>query len=412
MQNSKSIFLQSLKENKESPRHEILICKDVEEIATKKLQRLKSDAYIQKRVRELFEIFYEALKEEDLINEKHVASVIDGLIKSASANETSLLFTRIYEKEQLEKWIDDQRLQIKNLIQLTYENLEEFIKDGVAKTALQDSKLRGIEMLGILKETTQEALLTTVEKGDDILDTVLEITKSISYQAINEGDFTKERFLDIAKAIVEVCIETADASQAFAKELLNGGVHGTKEGIVKAVEKFKNDLKFAPEEVEALLDRDLSETRKELIKIEDEYIQMLKNLSKKSSGVSKEMLGSPDKKTGHSFYAGVQIPGFLNQDKIGFEYNYGSKYWRSFTYGEDTLVGSKLATRGSAYETYYILPLLGKNLTAQIRYTYMDYKYTGSDMFFGQTGKPQKTSETPGAVKSASDLRLSLRYRY
>lgn len=126
----------------------------------------------------------------------------------------------------------------------------------------------------------------------------------------------------------------------------------------------------------------------------------------------KEMLGSPDKKTGHSFYAGVQIPGFLNQDKIGFEYNYGSKYWRSFTYGEDTLVGSKLATRGSAYETYYILPLLGKNLTAQIRYTYMDYKYTGSDMFFGQTGKPQKTSETPGAVKSASDLRLSLRYRY
>lgn len=290
MQNSKSIFLQSLKENKESPRLEFLICKDVEEIATKKLQRLKSDAYIQKRVRELFEIFYEALKEEDLINEKHVASVIDGLIKSASANETSLLFTRIYEKEQLEKWIDDQRLQIKNLIQLTYENLEEFIKDEVAKTALQDSKLRGIEMLGILKETTQEALLTTVEKGDDILDTVLEITKSISYQAINEGDFTKERFLDIAKAIVEVCIETADASQAFAKELLNGGVHGTKEGIVKAVEKFKNDLKFAPEEVEALLDRDLSETRKELIKIEDEYIQMLKNLSKKSSGVSKDIL--------------------------------------------------------------------------------------------------------------------------
>jgi len=124
------------------------------------------------------------------------------------------------------------------------------------------------------------------------------------------------------------------------------------------------------------------------------------------------MLGSQDKKTGHSFYVGVQIPGFFEKDKIGFEYNYGSKYWRSFTYGEDTLVGSKLSTRGNAYEMYYNLPLLGKNLTAQLRYTYIDYDYTGSDMFFGQTGTPMKVSDTPGAVESAQNLRLSLRYRY
>jgi len=61
---------------------------------------------------------------------------------------------------------------------------------------------------------------------------------------------------------------------------------------------------------------------------------------------------------------------------------------------------------------YYNLPLLGKNLTAQLRYTYIDYDYTGSDMFFGQTGTPMKVSDTPGAVESAQNLRLSLRYRY
>ncbi|MDD2384123.1 MAG: DUF3373 family protein [Sulfurospirillaceae bacterium] len=124
------------------------------------------------------------------------------------------------------------------------------------------------------------------------------------------------------------------------------------------------------------------------------------------------MLGSADSETGHSYYAGLQLPGFMKGQRVGLEYNHGSKYWRSFTYGEDTLAGSKLATRGDAYEIYYILPLVGKNLTAQLSYVYMDYDYTGSDMFFGQTGMPMDTATTPGAVKSASDIRASIRYRY
>jgi hypothetical protein len=124
------------------------------------------------------------------------------------------------------------------------------------------------------------------------------------------------------------------------------------------------------------------------------------------------MLGSLDSETGYSYYAGLNVPGFFESDRIGLEYNHGSKYWRSFTYGEDTLAGSKLSTRGDAYELYYNFPLVDKYLTAQIRYTYMDYDYTGSDMFFGQTGAPMDVDTTPGAVESASNIRLSLRYRY
>ena len=124
------------------------------------------------------------------------------------------------------------------------------------------------------------------------------------------------------------------------------------------------------------------------------------------------MLGSQESETGHSYYVGLNMPAFMESDRIGLEYNHGSQYWRSFTYGEDTLARSKLATRGDAYEIYYNLPLVNKNLTAQFRYTYMDYDYTGSDNFFGQTGKPVKVEDSAGAVKSASNVRLSLRYRY
>ncbi len=126
-----------------------------------------------------------------------------------------------------------------------------------------------------------------------------------------------------------------------------------------------------------------------------------------------EMLGSTKSETGTSYYVGVNFPCLLvDGARWGLEYNHGSKYWRSFDYGEDTLVGSKLSARGNAYEVFYDLPLLNKFLTAQVRYTYIDYAYTGSDMFFGSTGAPMDVDTTPGAVKSASDLRLSIRYRY
>ena len=124
------------------------------------------------------------------------------------------------------------------------------------------------------------------------------------------------------------------------------------------------------------------------------------------------MLGSSDSETGSSIYTGVQVPGIMKGQRLGLEYNHGSKYWRSFTYGEDTLVGSKLAARGDAYELYYILPIVGKNLTAQLSYIYIDYDYTGSDTFFGWTGTPQDVDTTAGAVKTAQNVRASLRYRY
>jgi len=62
-----------------------------------------------------------------------------------------------------------------------------------------------------------------------------------------------------------------------------------------------------------------------------------------------------ESKTGTSYWVGAQIPLFDGQ--FGLEFNHGSKYWRPFTYGEDTMAGSKLAVRGDAWETYYIYPI-------------------------------------------------------
>lgn len=137
----------------------------------------------------------------------------------------------------------------------------------------------------------------------------------------------------------------------------------------------------------------------------------------------KTMLGSQDKESGQSYWVGAQTASpFSEEGKWGVEFNHGSKYFRPFTYAEDTVVGSKLATRGDAYEVYFT-EYLHKGLSVQLRYTYLDYKYTGSNGFFGsQTGTPididiiksQLASSDLAAnvAQSAQDIRLYLRYRF
>jgi len=93
------------------------------------------------------------------------------------------------------------------------------------------------------------------------------------------------------------------------------------------------------------------------------------------------MLGSADDETGTSYWFGAQLP-VTEKGVFGLEFNHGSEYWRPFTYAEDTMIGSKLAARGDAWEAYFTYQLTDA-LSAQLRYTDITYDYTGSNGFFG-----------------------------
>ncbi len=129
------------------------------------------------------------------------------------------------------------------------------------------------------------------------------------------------------------------------------------------------------------------------------------------------MLGSTDSKTGHSFWIGANAPCPLSPDdaRIGIEWNKGSKYWRSMTYGEDTMAGSKIAARGSAWEIYRHQQLT-KALSFGLSYTYIKYDYTGSNSFFGAEGTPMTMSQAramgQNPVEKAQDFKAYMRYRF
>ena len=133
------------------------------------------------------------------------------------------------------------------------------------------------------------------------------------------------------------------------------------------------------------------------------------------------MLGSPNSETGHSIWIGLNAPCPLTEDgRWGIEWNKGSKYWRSVTYGEDTMTGSKIAARGTAWEVYYNKPIT-KALEANLRFTQIKYDYTGSNMFFGEDGAPMTMAEAIASaqagegsvpVEKAQDIRLAVTYKF
>ncbi|MBV5321464.1 MAG: DUF3373 family protein [Sulfuricurvum sp.] len=133
------------------------------------------------------------------------------------------------------------------------------------------------------------------------------------------------------------------------------------------------------------------------------------------------MLGSTENQIGYSYWIGTQFPSLISDEgRWGVEFNHGSNYWRPITYGEDTLIGSKIAARGDAYEVYFTEPLVKDILTFQLRYTYINYDYTGSNGFFGSSsGSPVAIGDVPtgtpmssNVVDKAQDIRAYIRYKF
>ncbi len=124
--------------------------------------------------------------------------------------------------------------------------------------------------------------------------------------------------------------------------------------------------------------------------------------------------------TGRSVYAGARYDIKKTGTKVGFEYNYGTQYWITFTPAADDLWTSKLGTRGSVYEGYVIQELPGTPVAkfgkafVRLGYQYYKFKYTGSNNWIGEPKEIDKlnTMDPSGtqmfaALENAQDIYLT-----
>ncbi len=290
MQTIGNIFKNSIRDYDNFDNLENFIKETVFELSHKKLYRLKDEKKIQQRVLELFEIYIADLKSINLYSSSYMRSVISGLIGAVNYEKERRIYELYYEKERIENQIAQAITDIQSTSSLTYKTLGSLnVKDDTLELALQDAKLSETQMLGILKEVTSEALITTIEKGQDVQETSQTIVKNLVYQNTTEGDFTQQRILSITKSILDVSVELADVNQAYAKDILKGAILGSRDGMLKVVEKFKAKLRYTPQDEEMSKD-ELEKVKKELISMDEAFINSLKTYTIKSETISGKII--------------------------------------------------------------------------------------------------------------------------
>lgn len=240
----------------------------------------------------IFSQLCEELKNKKLLNNETLSSIMDGLFRASVYEKEQYFHKLIYENDQIKKQIYAQGRDIRNSLVDIYKNIENKFKksDSPYKDMILDvideRLIGGLEILGILKETSESAFLTTIENGEDVEDTAYEISKNISYLTIKEGKFEKERILNISKVIIKAAIEVANESKIYANSLIKGVINGNKDGIFKSIEKLNDDIKFVPKEI----NQNLLEATKELQNIENDFIELLKNISLECDEPSKSII--------------------------------------------------------------------------------------------------------------------------
>ena len=224
---------------------------------------------------------YEKMDKEGLINAKNLKSAMEGINQALVSADEKALYDLIDKKDELDRAIDAKREEIKNRLKISFEAAEDTIKDRnfdkkeEILELLNNAIIRETRMLGILKESATIAFLTTLEGAKDVEETANAVAKNMTYAAIRGGEFSKECILEISKNIIY-------AAGNFAKELMSGAINGTRDGLLRAIEKLKDEAKFAPDELR------LSSQLVHLKNIDEEFIALLKELEKEFEGVAKD----------------------------------------------------------------------------------------------------------------------------
>ncbi|MDY6864164.1 MAG: DUF3373 family protein, partial [Thermodesulfobacteriota bacterium] len=109
---------------------------------------------------------------------------------------------------------------------------------------------------------------------------------------------------------------------------------------------------------------------------------------------------------GYAVYTGFRytLPwDSLKNPKIGFEYNYGSKYWLGlFTGGSDDPM-HKLMVNGNAIDFYYIQPL-------HIKHTFMRFGYTRANYDYSPDFGPYGARESVDRIMRSFYCLLDIRF--
>lgn len=202
--------------------------------------------------------------------------------------ETSVLHDTIEDllaqKERLERQISRKSDELQHLKYSFFHSIEKNLgNDPEVLEKLHQIKLQSIDLLDLLEEMIESAIITTLEKGTDIEETLHEIIKEITYQSLNASVLNAIRIRRILASILQSAINVAEATPNRAETILRGTVEGIRTALIKSIEKFRQYLLYLPDEVKALYRDGYKTIQEELAHVDTLFAQVLHSLSKSNS---------------------------------------------------------------------------------------------------------------------------------
>lgn len=208
------------------------------------------------------------------------------LLKEATLSFHNELEDLMAQKEQIERQISRKSEDLQQLKYRFFDILEkQFVDNEKMLEKLHQIKIQSVDLLDILEEMVESAIITTLEKGSDIEETLHEIIKEITFETLNANVLNAVRIRRILASILQTALNLAEATPNQADTILRGTLLGIRSALYKSIEKFHQYLLYVPEEVKALYRAEYKTIEEELDNIDTLFIQVIHSLKNRNSPI-------------------------------------------------------------------------------------------------------------------------------
>lgn len=185
----------------------------------------------------------------------------------------------IAQKELIERQIARKSDELQQIKYRFFDVLEKmFASDDQMLEKLHQIKIQSIDLLDILEEMVESAIITTLERGSDIEETLHEIIKEITFETLNANVLNAIRIRRILASILQTALNVAEATPNQADTILRGTLLGIRSALYKSIEKFHQYLLYVPDEVKALYRDEYKTIENELDQIDTLFSQVIHSL--------------------------------------------------------------------------------------------------------------------------------------
>ncbi|MDO9207057.1 MAG: hypothetical protein Q7T91_02285 [Sulfuricurvum sp.] len=227
------------------------------------------------------------------LSPQELRDLTTSLLRQETLSAHDELQDLIAQKERIERQITRKSEELQHLKYRFFDVLEKiFTNDEKMLEKLHNIKIQSVDLLDILEEMVESAIITTLEKSSEVEETLHEIIKELTFQTLNANVLNAVRIRRIFSSILQSAINVAEASPNQAESILRGTLMGMRSALHKSIEKFRQYLLYVPEEVKALYREEYQLIEDELEQIHTLFGQIVHGLSKHNSPIMIEKLTS------------------------------------------------------------------------------------------------------------------------